>query len=1287
MKTGWKAGFFVVGLLGLLLASLDALGVNCGETLVSSTTLSSGLSCTGNGLIIGADGIYLNCAGNQITGAFASGTGIFIANRRNVTVANCRISGFGDPISVSAGSRVILKGNILGGTYAIAIRIYQNSHNNTIANNSVNGGGFGDHLYLVGSDNNVTNNTFRWATWGIVRVEGSRNNLVSNTLDTSDTYGLFVQGDDNNISNNTIARAVEQGLWISGSSNTIRDNWIHDNGYGGVGAGLVAPNLTSATLAGNLIEGNGRAGINLTDSSGNLVWNNSFSNHTFNAYESTTGANAWNASLGNYWSDFPGNPGFPYSYEVPGPGSGIDYQPVGGLLPVTCGSTLTQDTVLAADLVNCPGDGLRIGADNITLDCAGHAILGAGSGNGVLLDSRSRATVRNCRISGFDEGIFVRYSTYAKLSSNSLTGNGGNGVNLFAGSNTSLTANQAANNGNSGLSLSQSRDNNLTNNSATGNGNNGIYLSQSPGNTLAANNASGNSNDGIGLWQSPSTRLTGNTLDGNANNGVYSYASNHSDIIGNFVTANAINGLYLGSSGTYYISGNLIAGNQWGIYLTASDHNTLLGNMILDNTQYGAYLWDSDANAFANNQLRNPANAWEADNARNNSWNLSAGNDWSDFSSNPGYPFTYNISGPGDGVDYQPTGASAKYPVLYVHGYCGGTNPDEPLLVRLVNEGYDVSLLDYAPGTCFPPYVGPACANGDIKGYAPALKAKLAEIRARTGAAKVDLIAHSMGGLVSRWYVESADYGGEVRQLIMLGTPNHGSAWANLEWLMPEFDPAFLDITEPILCVGTGEAVDQMKPKSAFLARLNYDENEFNWAKWQNVSEALNPSVPYQVLAGTNWSRLGIKTRLFKKTGKSFFNRDGVHAGFTRNGDMLVAVYGARLLNPATGCDEFGSTHGGLTDDPDPIAKALQYLRFNVSKSDNCTYEDKVPRAAKVQTVEPGLAFSPLQAGAIAPGQTRSHAILVDPTAQTALFGLVWENESANLSFSLLAPNGTRYNASSPESSNATSRRYFGIEVPVAGTWTLLAFGDTVAGTEGYRTRASFDTVLVLDIISASENYSVPPGLPFEIQAYLSDGSAVVNATGMAADITRPDGTIESVPLADNDQDGAFEAAYFPPQLGAYEVRVTASGTYTGQPFERQDETTFWAEIFPDLAPTVFWVVPSVPTEGQTVTLSANITNLGNGPAQDAEIRFFEGSPANGTLLGTTKANVSASQTTTASIPWTAVRGGHTITASVSPFNAFLEADYGNNELSRTIVVALQRRRSGSPLLKKQVAP
>ncbi|MEI8343674.1 MAG: hypothetical protein WCF93_01835 [Candidatus Moraniibacteriota bacterium] len=55
------------------------------------------------------------------------------------------------------------------------------------------------------------------------------------------------------------------------------------------------------------------------------------------------------------------------------------------------------------------------------------------------------------------------------------------------------------------------------------------------------------------------------------------------------------------------------------------------------------------------------------------------------------------------------------------------------------------------------------------------LKYKIAEIKTITNWPKVDVVAHSMGGLLTRQYIQSNDYQKDVDQLITLGTPNKGA--------------------------------------------------------------------------------------------------------------------------------------------------------------------------------------------------------------------------------------------------------------------------------------------------------------------------------------------------------------------------------------------------------------------------------------------------------------------------------------------------------------------------------
>ncbi|MBI4079809.1 hypothetical protein HY414_01090 [Candidatus Kaiserbacteria bacterium] len=62
------------------------------------------------------------------------------------------------------------------------------------------------------------------------------------------------------------------------------------------------------------------------------------------------------------------------------------------------------------------------------------------------------------------------------------------------------------------------------------------------------------------------------------------------------------------------------------------------------------------------------------------------------------------------------------------------------------------------------------------------LKEKIDEVKGICGCDKVDLVAHSMGGLVARQYIQSDAYEHDVDQLIFLGTPHLGAPKAYLMW-------------------------------------------------------------------------------------------------------------------------------------------------------------------------------------------------------------------------------------------------------------------------------------------------------------------------------------------------------------------------------------------------------------------------------------------------------------------------------------------------------------------------
>ncbi|MBZ0253214.1 MAG: alpha/beta fold hydrolase [Candidatus Methylomirabilis sp.] len=104
-----------------------------------------------------------------------------------------------------------------------------------------------------------------------------------------------------------------------------------------------------------------------------------------------------------------------------------------------------------------------------------------------------------------------------------------------------------------------------------------------------------------------------------------------------------------------------------------------------------------------------------------------------------------------------------KPPVLLVHGF--GHNASAWLLYAalLRRSGWtEVYVLNYPSW------------NGRIEEHARRLARKVEEIAARTPHARLDLVAHSMGGMVSRWYLQHLGGAERVRKLVTLGTPHAG---------------------------------------------------------------------------------------------------------------------------------------------------------------------------------------------------------------------------------------------------------------------------------------------------------------------------------------------------------------------------------------------------------------------------------------------------------------------------------------------------------------------------------
>ncbi|MFH8464286.1 lipase family alpha/beta hydrolase [Streptomyces sp. NPDC017991] len=105
-----------------------------------------------------------------------------------------------------------------------------------------------------------------------------------------------------------------------------------------------------------------------------------------------------------------------------------------------------------------------------------------------------------------------------------------------------------------------------------------------------------------------------------------------------------------------------------------------------------------------------------------------------------------------------------KPPVVLLHGFIDNRSVFVLLRRSLAQHGrQQIESLNYSPLTC------------DIRAAAELLGRHIEEICERTGRRQVDIVGHSLGGLIARYYVQRLGGDVRVRTLVTLGTPHAGT--------------------------------------------------------------------------------------------------------------------------------------------------------------------------------------------------------------------------------------------------------------------------------------------------------------------------------------------------------------------------------------------------------------------------------------------------------------------------------------------------------------------------------
>jgi hypothetical protein len=230
--------------------------VACGATLTTDVTLGATDSvvnrvCNGNGLVLAASDITLDCAGLTIRGA-ARGRGISIkSGAEGITIQNCSIEGFGTGVLLSGGGFHWMERTVVSGAKDAGIDVaadesivitsaVQNSERGFIVRST-----FSEVSDSVALGNKKEGFSLKGKSLFVIRNVSINNG--------AEGFTGAISG-ESELSENIAAGNRGAGFSVSGGSVSL-PNFVADNrAFGNTGNGLVA---TGDDGGGNLALGNG----------------------------------------------------------------------------------------------------------------------------------------------------------------------------------------------------------------------------------------------------------------------------------------------------------------------------------------------------------------------------------------------------------------------------------------------------------------------------------------------------------------------------------------------------------------------------------------------------------------------------------------------------------------------------------------------------------------------------------------------------------------------------------------------------------------------------------------------------------------------------------------------------------------------------------------------------------------------------------------------------------------------------------------------------------------------
>ncbi len=536
------------------------------------------------GIAISAEG----CTLEGLTLENFTGPGISIQSSGN-TVSKNKFEQDNPAILISNSQRNSVTKNIMqdcrGG---VALR--DNSSDNNIQENEINGGDVSIFLWNVGK-NSIVNNHATGSTWGI---------WVKDSKD--------VEIDANDVKSKTY------GIWLLNSSSTklAENNVSSENEESTRLIGILLANSSGIELVGNEVSG-GAFGIGVSDSGANKLRNNAMEGSVQGIYLlNSSGQDLNNNQIKNV----------KYGMTLENSSENLIRQCQMDNCTVGLGlGTSDQNTVIGNSISNIEDTAIQMASSNGN-NLSGNQI--SEGDKGIIMSESSTNILEDNR---FRE---IKWSLYVESSSRSGFDNFIDESNLADGKPIAYIYGQSGrmirNKELAHLTLAYCDNITVEKTAIT---NDALFLFYSRDIKILGNNISGCY--GMRLVNSTANEIADNHLLGNWFSGVFLVSSTSNQIENNTASENNQNGISLFDCHKNIIRDNVADHNhETGVWLNLSDDNQIYQNNITNNALGMQVMYSSGNQVYHNNFISNKQQSQDTEG--NNSWDMGdtiGGNYWS----------------------------------------------------------------------------------------------------------------------------------------------------------------------------------------------------------------------------------------------------------------------------------------------------------------------------------------------------------------------------------------------------------------------------------------------------------------------------------------------------------------------------------------------------------------------------------------------------------------------------------------------------------------------------------